>query len=220
MKILLFITSLVLSCPAIAQIQEGTLVVGGGLNFTGSSSKSDGLGYADQNSSRGGFNISSSYEKFTNNSTAFGFFLAYNYNSRSGEYDYGTNTQEYHFTEQLFSVGPQMSNYIPIREKLYFTVSSNVFFGIGNEKDRETDDKVKLWSAGLNVRPGLVLFLTDNFALSAGIGNLYYSYSSRKLADDDSGEEQKENQHNYGLNFSANTFSVGLKYFLRTAKSE
>lgn len=221
MKKLLVIFSLLISYSAFAQMQEGTLVVGGGLNFSGNSSKGGDPGSYDRTSTQGSLGISGSYEKFKNNTTAFGFFLGYDYNSLKTEYDFDTNTDMYGYGRHMIRVGPNFSKYIPIREKLYFTVSTSASFGVGRKIDRESDEKANIWSVGLSARPGLAFFLNDNFALNAGIGNLYYGFTSEKSTEDNSnGEKEKDSYHNYGLSFNVNTFNIGLKYFLRTAKSE
>jgi hypothetical protein len=121
----------------------------------------------------------------------------------------------------MIQIGPTVTRYISLREKLYLTVGGGLIAGFGTSKDIETDEKSKILSLGLGVRPGVALFLNDSFALSAGIGNLFYSFESEKSEESNvNGETPKDTRHNYGLSFSLNTFSVGLRYFLRTAKSE
>ena len=221
MKKLFIIVSLLISCSAFAQMQEGTLVVGGGLNFSGNSSKGEDPGSYDRTSTQASFGISGSYEKFKNNTTAFGFFLGYDHISTKTEYDYDTNTDTYGYGRHMIRVGPTASKYIPIREKLYFIVSTSASFGMGRKIERESDEKANIWSAGLSVRPGLAFFLNDNFALNAGIGNLYYNFTSEKSTEENlNGEKEKDTYHNYGLSFNVNTFTIGLRYYLRTAKSE
>lgn len=205
-----------------AQIQEGTVVVGGGLNLNGESGKTVYDNYTNKRSN-GNIGFSASYEKFKNPSTAFGFFMSYGYNNNSGEYqfDNGTEPQTYGYREHMIYVGPKISQYIQIHEKLYFTVQGDLSAGFGQRKYKETDEKSNIWSVGLNIRPGLALFLNENFALNAGIGNLFYTYQSEQAVEENANGEQPKNTDNlYGLSFNVNTFTIGLKYFLRTAKSD
>lgn len=221
MKNLLIILFLFSASTSFSQIQEGTLVVGGGLNFSGQSNNSVDPGSYDESSKQGSFGISSSYQKFKNSTTAFGVFLGYNYNSRKSEYDYSNNTNKYGSQTHMLNIGPNFTKYISLRDKLFFTVGSGISLGIGQRKDIETDEKSSILSAGINASPGLAFFLNDNFALSASIGSLYYRYTSEKSKEENSnGDKLKRTDHSYGLSFNVNTFTIGLKYFLRTAKSE
>ncbi len=221
MKNLFIILFLFCSFTSFAQIQKGTIVVGGGINFNGDSGNSTNISYNDTKRSSGNLGIAGTYEKFINNSTAVGFSLTYRYYSYLSEYDYGSGTQEYGTKRNMIQVGPTLIQYISLREKLYLTIGGGITAGYGTRKDIETDEKSKILSFGLGVQPGVTFFLNNNFAISAGIGNLFYSFESEKYEEDDtSGETPKEKRHNYGLNLSLNTFNVGLKYFLRTSKTE
>jgi hypothetical protein len=204
-----------------SQVQKGTIVIGGGINLNGNSGNSTNASNYDRNSSNGNFGISGSYEKFVSNITAVGISLGYTYYGSSSEFDYGNGTQEYGTRRNMIQIGPTVTRYISLREKLYLTVGGGFLVGFGTTKDIETDEKSKIWSLGLGVRPGVAFFLNDNFALSAGIGNLFYSFESEKSEESNvNGETPKDTRHNYGLSFSLNTFSVGLRYFLLPAKSE
>ena len=221
MKNLLIILFLFSASTAFSQIQKGTKVVGGGLNLSGQSNESVYSESDWASSTQNSFGISGSYEKFKNSTTAFGVFLGYNYYSNKSEYDYDTNTNTYGVQTHMVNFGPNITKYISLRDNLFFTVGSGISLGIGQRKDIETDDKSTFWSAGINASPGLAFFLNDNFALSASIGSLYYRYSAEKSKEENSnGENEKDTHHNYGLSFNVNTFTIGLKYYLRTAKSE
>lgn len=221
MKYVIIIALLLCSFTAFSQVQKGTLVIGGGLNLSRNSDKREDSGTSDTKSNQGQFGLSGSYEKFINDRTAFGLFLGYNYSSFEAEHNFGMGMDTYGFGEHLVTAGPQLSKYIPIRNKLYFTVLSRASLGIGMMKSRNNDEKYNVWSVGINASPGLAFFLNDNLALNAGIGNLYYSYKSQKAREENRyGMITKESAHDYGLSFNVNTFTFGLKYFLRTAISE
>lgn len=221
MKKLLTISLLLCFQLSYSQVQKGTIVIGGGIDFNGNSGNSTNASNYDRNSSNGNFGIAASYEEFVSNVTAVGVSLSYNYSGYSSEYDYGNGTQEYGVKRNMIQIGPTVTRYISLREKLHLTVGGGFLAGFGTSKDIETDEKSKIWSLGLGVRPGVAFFLNDNFALSAGIGNLFYSFESEKPEEDNvNGEKPRDTRHYYGLSFSLNTFSVGLRYFLRTAKSE
>ena len=221
MKNLLIILFLFSVSTAFSQIQEGTLVIGGGLNLSGQSGKNVDLYSYDGSSKQGSFGISGSYQKFKNSTTAFGIFLGYNYYSQKSENEYDTNTVTYGSRTHMVNFGPNVTKYISLRDNLFFTVGSGISLGIGQRKDIETDDKSTIWSAGINASPGLAFFLNDNFAISASIGSLYYRYSAEKSKEENiNGDKPKRTDHSYGLSFNVNTFTIGLKYYLRTAKSE
>lgn len=123
MKKLLFIL-LLCSFTVGAQIQEGTIVIGGNLNFGGNKENNDFF-TSDYSSNRGSFNLGGSFEKFVNDKTAIGIGLSYSYNNfdYSGGYDYGRN-------QHLINVGAGISHYVPFVNKLYFTIDTYLFFGI------------------------------------------------------------------------------------------
>jgi hypothetical protein len=209
---------------ALAQIQKGTIVVGGGLNLNGESGKRTDYDDYDSHSKDNGFGISAGYAKFKNESTAYGLFISYSYMGYNSEYEFEFDSAKYGSRKHMVYAGPTVTKYIPIRDKLFFTVGSGISLGIGQGKDidsRIDDRKSTIWSAGVSASPGLAFFLNDNFALSASIGSLYYRYSSEKSKEENiNGEKPKETYHSYGLSFNVNTFTIGLKYYLRTAKSE
>ena len=141
MKNLLIILFLFSASTAFTQIQKGTLVIGGGLNLSGQSDKNFDLYSYDGSSTQGSFGISGSYQKFKNSTTAFGFFLGYNYYSQKNEYEHDTNTDTYGSRTHIVNFGPNVTKYITLRDNLFFTVGSGISLGIGQRKDIETDDK-------------------------------------------------------------------------------
>lgn len=44
--------------------------------------------------------------------------------------------------------------------------------------------------------------------------------SEKAKEENTSGERPQSVSHDYGLNLSANSFSIGLRYYLRTASSD
>jgi hypothetical protein len=214
MKNILTILLFICMHAGMAQIQKGTIVVGGGLSLGGNSNEAmDGSNY---NYNNGNFNLKGSYEKFLNDKMALGFGLDYRYVNST----FSNSMNDSGTRQHLINVGPKLSYYIPIVEKFYFTIESHSYFGIGGSKDKDSDEKYSLLSFGLSAGPGVVLFLNDKWALNAGIGSLYYNFLSEKAREENAlGEKPKEIMHNYGLNVSANSFSIGLRYYLRTANS-
>ncbi len=95
-----------------------------------------------------------------------------------------------------------VKKYIPISEKLAFSLQGELRYSYleGLDNNRVTISERDRYSIG--IRPGLTYFLSKNVALSANFGFLGYA-----LTND---INTNQNAHSYGFNFDATNITFGI----------
>jgi hypothetical protein len=66
---------------------------------------------------------------------------------------------------------------------------------------------------GAGIIPSVTYFASENWAVSASLGKLYYNRSANTETDSDS--EITIIRNNYGIDLDSSTFSFSLSYFIR-----
>lgn len=150
---------------------------------------------------------------FTGNNTIAG--LGFNYQHNTNKNFNGGGQPPFITRRNLYSLNFFYTKYNPLVDKLYLTTTVNFLVGLGNENGEFNNEEQEsnLFQAALNVVPGLTYFISEKWALQATIGQLFYQYQQSKWKIDIP-DEPKNTSSNYGLSFSANTFTVGFQYFL------
>ncbi len=209
-KFLILITLLTSTIALTAQGQKGMKELEGNLSYSLSNQKVI-YPFDSQTDERKGerFVISPKIGWFVSQSSVLGVGVGI-----ESEYvkiersDFETSVSK----EHLFSFSPYFRNYQKITDKLFFTTTIDFALGFGKET-RDEDLKMDIFEISLNARPGLSYYLSDNWALKASFGRLYYRNTSRKVTE--GLEEQQPNlkETNFGINCSMDSFSLGLGYY-------
>ena len=219
-KILLPVFLLLISYTAFSQLTKGALLLEGtgNLSFGKSDEEYSGTTINENKNNqlwlRPGLGIMLS-EKWM-----LGSAVDYTHQSSVSEFTGGNLTQTTEQTSNSFGLNVFVRRYAQLNDKLYFTATLNAGGGLGKLKvveeyegnDPETTD-FDTYQANLSVVPGLTYFISNKWAITGSIGQLYANFSWRNPEDED--EATKNFNSSAGLNFRLNTFSVGLQYFLR-----
>lgn len=135
--------------------------------------------------------------------------------SESTAFLLGTGSVEtYESNINIYYLNLNMRKFIPLSEKLYFTVTGNFNWGTGKAEyglKSEELTEADIASYQLTIVPGASYFVNNRLAVNASFGSLYY-YSEK--FDPDSGPQLETTDKNYGLSLQFTTFSAGLQYFI------
>lgn len=215
-KLLISCAVLFTAIAANAQMEKGTVLLGGNLSvgtynntFNGTETKSTTFGIAP----------SVGWAYSTNR--FLGFSLNYAYSKQSQDYKQNT-----------FGVGVYMRQYLPVAKSLYLfaheglSVSTNKGSGvIGTTLPASRDSKG--WNATLGLSPGLAYDLTKKIQLELLLNNLLgVGYSHSKITDTPQGggivNESKVNSFSFNSNADPTqltNISVGVRFTLGRSKS-
>lgn len=194
----LFLTVIFFSVNA--QIQKGSIITGGHLNFNSNDNDLVSNDYESKS-----FTISPEMGFFVSESTLLGLGLTYkHHDSKSEAFIYSGGSFTHKSKSNIFYVNPYLTKYYKLKEKFYFTTRANVMAGFGKENDN------KVFEIRLNATPGLSYFVSEKWALTCNVGHIYYSHKKVDIDDID----EKEKHKDYGINLNFNTFTIGFQYIL------
>ena len=212
-RILLLVFTITLFFNLNAQIQKGSIITGGSIRYSGNDhsqkiSPSDGS-VNDYNSNF--LAIAPQIGFFTSESLLVGIGLTFEHDDYKHEYNsYDRST--YEEKRNLFFINPYITKYSKLKDKFYFTTRVNLMAGIGKEND------AKLFEFRVNAKPGLTYFVSDKWALTCNVGQVYYNRKRTKLEEDSF--SNKNIDESYGINLDFNTFTIGFQYVLNKKPRE
>ncbi|NOU61394.1 hypothetical protein [Marinifilum caeruleilacunae] len=222
-QILPFLFAFTLCTTLNAQINKGSVITGGEFFFHGSDHskllspennrtidlESDNLKIAPQ------------FGFFVNESTLIGLGLTFEHykykNFRRSVYYYDNDVilvdeGTYKEKRNLFLINPYLTKYSKLKDRLYFTTRLNMAVGFG--KDGES----KLYAFRANVTPGLTYFVSDKWALTCNVGQLYYNRMRSKFEVDSYSNKTIEEDLGFKVDF--NTFTIGFQYVINKKTRE
>lgn len=190
-----------------AQINKGSLMIGGGFGFnTGSNKTTSSNGSTSVSSTSKGseFSFTPRVGYFLINNLALGLGLDIGNSSTT----YTEDGKTYKSGSGSTSIAPFVRYYYPVG-KVYPFVEANIGFGSQSTKStdadgKETTNKTSLSSFG--VGPGVAFFLNDNVALDASI--MYGSINSKWTGSGTNPTTYKSNRGRIML-------GLGIQAFLR-----
>jgi len=216
-----------------AQIRKGAILIGGGLNFTGSKSTEETSfgfnGSTGEEAKESFFGMRGSLGFFTSESTLVGIGLGYENNSiEQTPMQNGIADMPFKFEDNILLINPYLTKYSKLGKKLYFTTTFNILIGTGKGELGLSDGQLafeqidtKISQLQLNITPGLNYFLTNKLALTCNVGQLFYNRRKEKLSESSLAIENLEGvDKDYGLSVSFNTFLIGFQYFLNNGSDE
>lgn len=221
-KVLLFaFTAIAISTVTYGQIEKGTVLLGGNLNFGTSKSENSTLSshYKNETSSYG-FTPSVGFTIKPN--TIVGLQLGYAHSKNTSEPNSGT--QEHNdYSAEIF-----LRRYLTLGKGFYVFAQPGVFFNrniyeyITNSSNQEN----KGWNVGVSLYPGISYAVSKRFHLEAGLGNFAnLSYSKSQSESKDISSNQMATSKSSGFSFSSSlsdnsSISIGFRFFIpKKAKS-
>ncbi|MES2477496.1 MAG: outer membrane beta-barrel protein [Bacteroidota bacterium] len=227
-KSLLFASISMLSISANAQIEKGTVFIGGRSSFsTSSSSASSPLGSRDSKST--GFSIEPQAGYYVSKNWAIGLGLnVRTANSTTNDLNSVTTDftkqqkQEYYFGFNF------LARYNKTLSKRFaFFVNGTLSTGIWNKEKNTTEQKTgpttisnttinegnfgESPNFNLDIRPGVTYFVTPKLGIEATFASIFASYGSSKATA--SNQNIKSSAFNLGYNLYPAGFALGVHYY-------
>lgn len=202
-----------------AQISKGTRLLEGTLSFYNQKSEDqfaiNGFPAFDELSNID-FKFNPRIAFFTAENFAFGIGVNYEFNK--AEIKRSLNGDPQILMEQksnLYLLNPFVRKFINLNDNIYFTVTANLQVGFGKVKyegDGSADSN--LFAFRGNITPGVTLMLSDKWAATVNVGQLFYEYKKETL-DIDLDPKPENVDNNIGITFQLSTIQCGIQYFIR-----
>jgi len=217
-KMILICISTFIFSSSYSQTEKGKKLLGGSINFYGSSDKNS-VSPGEYDSDELGFFLASRYGYFVKNQLAIGATLRFGtYNYKYSMYNpqiipYPSTNER---NEISFGVGGFIRSYKNFTEKFSFIVDGSVYYNYSDSKSIQPNafepDETKTKTNGFSfiLTPGINYFLTSKLGIEASLGNLFYSYSKSK---DDSSPQRIYKSSDYGIRLNGSTILLGLTYY-------
>ncbi|NOU61393.1 hypothetical protein [Marinifilum caeruleilacunae] len=212
---LLLLFSITILSSLHAQIQKGSVITGGYLNYNTNdvSQKPNNGGHTFTDIESNNLTLAPQVGVFVNESTLIGLGLTYEHTKNKSSYEsMYYNSESYEDKRNLFLINPYLTKYSKLKDKLYFTTRLNLMVGFGKHEES------KLLAFRANATPGLTYFVSDKWALTCNVGQIYYNRMRSKLTTEDF--TNKSIDEDYGLRVSFNTFTVGFQYVINKKSRE
>jgi len=182
---------------------KGTNMINGGLFFN--TSKIETTSTLEQEDSRFGIGINSSYGYAISDDLFLGLGIGYTHNKRENNVP-GSPTDG--TTSNSLRVFAYIRYYKGIGKRLSFFVQGETQFS-KSTNERNGDTTIETDSFFVGVRPGLTFMISNCLALETTIGSL--GYSSSNLENKQS--NTKSDASNFGLSLNTSNLVFGVSYY-------
>lgn len=172
-----FYLLLILVAPAVttqAQIKQGAVFLGGGVNISNQSAKEPEVvavnGYTNDVLN---LTLSPSIGKAIRDNLVLGVTLSYNY----GHTSYTSTTNEYKTDQSTYGVGVYLREYQPIFKRFYLYEQEQLSL---EYVPKQGGDDLTSYSLNLGFTPGIAYAISKHFQIETGLTNLFaatYSHS-------------------------------------------
>ncbi len=217
---------LLITMSGYGQINKGAVFLGGSINVTFENSDSDKPDDLVSASDLSRFStiVQPELGIFLSEKWQVGGGLAFMYSAfNTTTYlpfaDGGHYRRDDRETTRGYSIDLFARRYIRLTEKLFFTATLGLNSGLENslyEREGYEDLEYKSTLLGIDVSPGLTYFFANRWAAVANFGRVFVDVRWRKTSD----PYPAAVSSSYGINMKANTFSIGVQYYLNNGSPE
>lgn len=227
--VMLILTSCFQTAPILAQVQKGTVFVGGSSNLQSNSSSTEFNAISISENSGTQFNLLPQASYYISNNWALGLGFRYRYNY-SFSVSNGPQFGGYYNQERIdnnFGISLMARYNRQLSKRFAFFVQGvvteglwgkgkniieNMNGGIGNKTITEIEYQFgKHLDLNIDVRPGISYFITPRFGLEATFASVYFSAFSAKSSS--VGGTLKSSGYNMGYNLFPNGFSMAANFY-------
>lgn len=222
-RTILIIAVTLISCSVQAQLQKGAILMGGSMSYNGINNTQE---------FSAGYSSGSDYKyTFVALKPKIGFFLSESFLLGVGATFEHLSTEQEIFlnnpiiieeTSNVAFINPYFTKYIQLTDKFYFNTTANLLVGLGKQQYGDNSDReADIFEFRINLTPGLTYFISNRWALTCDVGNIFYNRRQEKLVTTvNSSDDLKNVDSNYGISLDFNAFSLGFQYYLNNKSSE
>lgn len=213
-RLLLILPLLLLSFSGFAQLQKGNKILGGGINYSASTTNSDDFDVTGgQTNKSNGFVIAPIFGFFVSDRTVVGLTLDFNTYTSENTLNGSVNKNE----SDRFSIGPFVRRYFPVKEWVAFYGQADLGLGFGNVKSTYSASPNQNYERSINTvnfraSLGMAFFPTNWMSVDLAMYPLSFSHTVNKNEVGSSFADQNTNSFNFNLN--SQSFYVGAHFFL------
>jgi hypothetical protein len=221
MKKIVLVLLTVISLNTKAQIEKGSLLIGGNFGFGSDKTEADNIDLSKQTN----YNIYPVLGFAVKQNLIAGIMLGYGYSEDKFLYNVPVQTTR---EQTAVSGAVFLRKYFPLSNKFYAYGQGNAGYQhFKNEQQRSPGKetfKQKIYS--LNFAPGIAYELSKNFHLEAGFSELIVLYYNTKESIQENtilpGSRSETKSEGFGLQgsaYSSNQFIIGFRILLNKRKS-
>jgi len=152
-------------------------------------------------------NFEPSFGKFLNEKWLFSFGPEYYYSTLASAHVFQSSRMNSH----VFGANANVTRFVPMLEKLYFTLGGGLYSRVGFTKTETTsfngtisNSEDEVLYTGLTFSPGFAYYLNSKWIITAGFGFLNYDLSI----------EDNSTIHRLNFNLSTSSLGFGFRYVL------
>jgi hypothetical protein len=202
------------------QIKKGTILVDASVSYSRTTTEQEipiNGPYLMTEQKTSSFGISPSIGFFASSTVAVGVGIRHSYQHATFNTSlFGADPVLGYQKINLSSFDTYVQKYIRIKDKIYFTISAYASVGLGKGKYSASETQTKIFEFSLNTYPGATYFVSPNWAVYTNFALFGYTFRREKLKPGPHVDEDSKNiAEDLRMSFQANTFGVGVQYFLR-----
>lgn len=216
---------------ATAQIRKGMVYLGGTISGNSTKDTEEQTQYYSYDST---FQVQSytSTQNYVRVAPSVGYFatdswlvgLGLSYSRYFSKYNYSYDSSFSTNNSNSWGISPYVTKYFSTNSKLYITTTLNASAWVGRSTNKSTykstsgsESHSNDWGYSISAGPGLTYFINSSWAVSANIGQASYRSSHSKYSSGQlyiNPNSRIKNENGFGLDFSFNSFSIGIQYFM------
>ncbi|MEJ8804040.1 outer membrane beta-barrel protein [Pontibacter sp. H249] len=210
-KILLSGLLALISVGAFAQTTQGSISVGGDMGLGSHATSNINNEYSDDTKGIN-INLSPSVGYFVKNGLEIGLRTTLSFGSSTTQHNRSDVKNK--INSFGYGLGPFVTKYVPITERLHFTATGGFGFDHERTKNPDLDQKLLTTTTGyyVSAAPGLTFFATEKLGFSIAMGGISYTTSTEKVKYNS--PETETTRDNFNLTFSPGSSHIGIRYYI------
>lgn len=204
---------LVFSLGATAQTEKGTILIGGGIGFSKTSSDYESELFNHESSSFN-FNFNPDFALFFKDTWAVGISMPLSWSKNEILSDQGNNDVIYENKLTDIGIAPFIRKYFPFGEKFsaFGQLQAGYYYLSSSNNLEDPDNNFKSNRIGVEGTLGLAYFPKNWLGINLSIIPISYNYSDVDNEVNPAEFSYKSNGINFGLNTSS--INLGVNFFL------
>lgn len=217
-KAIFFLVLSVFFFESNAQFQKGAVMIADNVILYGGKTNPNPISPYSPDLTNRSFNVinKTQISWFVSNNAQIGFAFAFEHYFTKNTYQNTSITTK----RAAYFFNSYYTNYFKVNEKLFITTTGNLLIGPGTYRNKYVQNDIyqkyqyNSFNIQINITPGIAYMISNNLAISATIGQIYYRFGLEKPKTSSSLLENKNENSTYGIDISPKTLSVGINFFL------